>query len=67
MVPIPKMGNPKDQSLIPISIMICKTIGLKPLRDILKVLFDADLTKSLISRKALPPQAQLILLSQDGL
>ena len=60
MVPVPKSGTPKDKSLTPISIMVCKTIGLKQSRSLLKVLFDPGSTKTLISRKALPKGAQLI-------
>ena len=64
MVPLPKMGKPKIKSLTPISIMLCKTIGLKESRNILKVLFDPGSTKTLIHRSVLPANAKLIPLSQ---
>ena len=63
MIPIPKTGTPSDSSLTPITIMVVDTMGLKKSRTLLKVLFDPESTKSLISRKALPRGAQLIPLT----
>ena len=64
MVPVPKAGKPKDKSLTPISIMVCKTIGLKQSRQLLKVLFDPGSTKMIISRAALPEDVHIIPLVQ---
>ena len=50
MVPLPKMGTPRDSSLTPISIMVVDTIGLKKSRALLKVLFDPGSTKTMISK-----------------
>ena len=63
MIPVPKIGTPRDSSLTPITIMVVDTMGLKKSRSLLKVFFDPGSTKSLISRKALPRGAQLILLT----
>ena len=54
MIPVPKNGTPRDRSLTPISIMVLKTMGLKPSRSLLKVLFDPGSTKTLIISRALP-------------
>ena len=64
MVPLPKMGTPRDSSLTPISIMVVDTIGLKKSRALLKVLFDPGSTKTMISKKCLPRGASLIPLEQ---
>ena len=54
MIPVPKTETPRCSSLTPITLMVIDTMGLKKSRALLKVLFDPGLTKSLISRKALP-------------
>ena len=64
MIPVPKGGPPRDTSLTPITIMIVNSIGLKKSRAILKVLLDPGSTKTMISRKALPREAQRIPLQQ---
>ena len=63
MIPVPKIGTPRDSSLPPITIMVVYTMGFKESRSLLKVLFDPGSTKSLISRKALPRMAKLIPLT----
>ena len=63
MIPLPKIGTPRDSSLTPITIMVVDTMGLKKSRSLLKVLFDPGSTKSLISRKVLPRGTQLIPLT----
>ena len=40
MVPVPNNGKPRDSSLIPITIMVIDTIGLKKSKVLLKVLID---------------------------
>ena len=65
IIPVPKGGTPRDTSLTPITIMIVNSIGLKKSRAILKVLLDPGSTKTMISRKALPREAQLIPLQQE--
>ena len=45
--------------------MIVNSIGLKKSRSILKVLLDPGSAKTVISRKALPREAQLIPLQQE--
>ena len=53
MISVPKTGTPRDSSLTPITIMVVDTMGLQKSRSLIKVLFDPESTKSLISRKAL--------------
>ena len=65
MIPVPKGGTPRDTSLTPIIIMIVNSIGLKKSRAILKVLLDPGSTKTMISHKALPREAQLLPLQQE--
>ena len=60
MIPVPKQGTPRDNSLTPITLMVVDTMGLKKSRALIKVLFDPGSTKLLISRKSLPKGAQLI-------
>ena len=64
MIPVPKGKNPIDKSLTPITIMVVNTVGLKQSRAILKVLLDPGSTKTMITKQALPKQAQLIPLKQ---
>ena len=54
MIPMPKNEQPRDLSLVPISIMVIDTIGTITSQKLLKVLFDPDSTKTMISRKASP-------------
>ena len=65
MIPVPKGGTSRYTTLTPITIMIVNSIGLKKSRAILKVLLDPGSTKTMISRKALPREAQLIPLQQE--
>ena len=60
MVPVPKIGTPRDTSLTHISIMVIDTMRLKKSRILLKVLLDPGSTKTLIHGKVLPRSASLI-------
>ena len=55
MISVPKNGTPKDSSLISISIMTVNTIGLLPLRKLLRVLFDPGSTRTSIKVSILVP------------
>ena len=53
MVPLPKIGKPKNSSLTPITIMVVENIGLKKSWALLKVLFDPGSTKTFIHNRVL--------------
>ena len=57
MIPVPKCGTPKEQSLMPITIMMIDIIGMKKSRVILKVLLYPDSTKTLINKSCIPKGA----------
>ena len=57
MIPVPKIGIPKDSSLTPMSIMVVDTIGLLLSCRLLKVLFDPGSTRTLIKASIVPKKA----------
>lgn len=54
---MPKSRDPKNKSLIPISIAMIDTIGLVVSRKLLKELFDLDSTTTMIKASAVPDKA----------
>ena len=54
---VPKARDPKNKSLVPISIAMMDTIGLVVPRKLLKELFDLDSTTTMIKASAVPDKA----------
>ena len=63
-IPVPKTGNPRNNSLTPISICVIDTIGLVTSRKLLKVLFDPGSTKTMIKSSAVPRKAVPVSMKQ---
>jgi len=65
-IPVPKLTQPElPDNMTPITIMLCKTIGLKPSSKLLRILMDSGTTKTLIHRRALPKDIQPKRLSES--
>ena len=64
MVPTPKGGTPRNQSLMPITIAMVKTIGTLKSRVLLKCLLDTGSSTTMIHRRALPTKIMPVPLKQ---
>ena len=58
MVPTPKSGTPKKPKIMPITVLIVKSIGAVKTRKIFKVLLDSGSTTTLIHEDCLPKLAK---------
>ena len=64
-IPVPKLTKPElPDNMTPITIMLCKTIGLMLSARLLRILMDSGTTKTMIHRRVLPSDIQPKKLSQ---
>ena len=64
IVPVPKTENSRNKSLTPISICVIDTIGLVASLKLLIVLFDPELTKTMIKSSVVPRKAVPVSMKQ---